>query len=94
MPAAQQIISLHKPDAENYESVILVSKGNLFIKSDAALNIATGLGGIYKLASLLFIFPKGLRNFVYDFIARKRYSWFGKRDRCYVPDEKVKSKFL
>lgn len=76
------------------ESVVLISGNNIYQKSDAALRIVSGLGGIFKLAYLLFIFPKFVRNFVYDFIAKRRYKWFGKREQCYVPDENTKSRFL
>ncbi len=92
--AAQQLISRQNLKWEGMESVILISNGIVYSKSDAALRIASGLGGIYKAASVCFIFPGGVRNFVYDFIAKRRYSWFGKRDQCFVPDEKLKGRFL
>jgi predicted DCC family thiol-disulfide oxidoreductase YuxK len=31
---------------------------------------------------------------VYNFIARNRYRWFGKKDACWIPGEEWKEKFL
>jgi predicted DCC family thiol-disulfide oxidoreductase YuxK len=40
------------------------------------------------------VIPKFIRDAVYDFIARNRYSWFGKKDQCMIPTAELKSKFL
>jgi predicted DCC family thiol-disulfide oxidoreductase YuxK len=43
---------------------------------------------------VFWLMPRPLRDAVYNFIARNRYKWFGKKDRCMVPDEKVKGRFV
>jgi predicted DCC family thiol-disulfide oxidoreductase YuxK len=46
---------------------------------------------------MLFAFiivPPFIRNFVYDFIARNRYRWFGKKESCMMPRPEWKQKFL
>ncbi|MGB3019508.1 MAG: thiol-disulfide oxidoreductase, partial [Ignavibacteria bacterium] len=35
-----------------------------------------------------------LRDIVYDYIAKNRYKWFGKKDACRIPDAETKSRFL
>ena len=81
-------------DSLKTDSLILISDGKAYIKSGAALHIACGLNGGYPLLCGFLILPKFLRNKVYDFIARNRYSWFGKKESCMIPDPEVKSKFL
>jgi len=31
---------------------------------------------------------------MYSYVAKKRYSWFGKHDQCELPDQDVAAKFL
>ncbi len=65
-----------------------------YYKSSAALEIAKGLNGIFTLATLFQIVPTGVRDFIYDFVAKNRYKWYGKKEVCLVPNEEVVSKFL
>jgi predicted DCC family thiol-disulfide oxidoreductase YuxK len=76
------------------ESVILIEKENIYIKSTAALRIYRHLNGLLPVLYIFIIIPRFIRDAVYDVIARNRYKWFGKRETCMVPDEKMKEKFL
>jgi predicted DCC family thiol-disulfide oxidoreductase YuxK len=67
------------------ESVILITDGRLYERSDAALRILMLLGGIYHLSAIFLIIPVKWRNFVYDFIARNRHKWFKKETSCELP---------
>jgi len=71
----------HKINNE-YDSVILFYKGQKYNHSTAIIKSLILLGGIYRCASVLFIFPKKLRDFVYKVIAKNRYKWFGKFESC------------
>ena len=66
-------------------SVILWMDNKPYIRSDGALLAIAQLGGIYRAAAWLRIIPKFIRDTVYDWIARNRYKWFGKRDQCFDP---------
>jgi predicted DCC family thiol-disulfide oxidoreductase YuxK len=65
-----------------------------YIKSDAALEIANDLNVFYQLLGMLKIFPKKIRDLVYDYIAKNRYKWFGKTENCMMPTPEIQSKFL
>ena len=80
--------------ADHLDSVILVEGDEYYTKSDAALRTAKHLGGVYRLLWPLRVFPRRLRNFVYDFIANRRYRWFGKREQCMMPTPDIASRFL
>ncbi len=73
--------------------VLITPQQNYFIKSSAALRIAKQLPG-YKGWSILLILPKFLRNYGYDFIAKNRYRWYGKKEKCMVPTPAIQQKFL
>lgn len=76
------------------DSVLLYENGKLLDKSDAALEIARNLSGIWPMLYVFKVVPRPLRNLVYDFIARNRYKWFGKMDACRMPTPELKALFL
>lgn len=82
-------------DTSEIDSIVLYEPGkSYFIKSSAALEIAFELGGIYSLFILFKILPVFLRNWIYDWVARSRYKWFGKKDACMIPTPEFASKFI
>lgn len=90
----QALIKKHNIDSTQVDSIILVDQEKAYIKSSAALRIARHLSGAYSLLSIFLIFPAFLRNVVYDYIARNRYKWYGKKDSCMIPTPELKAKFL
>ena len=78
----------------NFDSIVLVEKENIYDKSTAVLKIAKQLSGSIKLLYALIVFPHFIRDWVYDYIAKNRYKWFGKKDNCMVPSEEIKNRFL
>jgi predicted DCC family thiol-disulfide oxidoreductase YuxK len=81
-------------EADALRSMLLHENGVWYRKSDAALRVLAGLGGAWGLARPLLGFPRFLRDAVYDFIARNRYRWFGKRDNCRLPAAADRGVFL
>lgn len=76
------------------ESVLLLKDGEILSKSDAALAIASEFTRVWKLLTVLRIIPKRIRDSIYDWIARNRYRWFGKRDVCMVSIDEFKGRFI
>ena len=91
----QQIIKHIGIDTQKTDSIILYEPGHAYYyKAEAALNIATQLGGIYSIMGIFKILPKFISNSVYDYVARNRYKWYGKKDACMIPTPELKAKFL
>ena len=79
----------------NIDSIILYEPGvAYYYKSSAALEIAKNLGGIWRYGTILRIIPTGISNTLYDYIAKNRYKWYGKKESCMIPTQELKSKFL
>jgi len=78
----------------NYDSIILIENEKVYYKSTAALRIAKNLSGLNKILYIFIIIPKPFRDFIYDFIAKNRYKWFGKKDNCMLPTPNMKSRFI
>ena len=82
-------------DTSKIDSIVLYIPGeDYFIKSEAAFKIANEFSGIWKLIQVFRVLPIFLNNFIYDFIAKNRYRWFGKKNECMIPSKKLNSKFL
>jgi predicted DCC family thiol-disulfide oxidoreductase YuxK len=52
------------------------------------------LGGPWRLARWLGVLPSALLDAVYGVVARNRYRWFGRYDRCLLPPPDVRDRFL
>lgn len=82
-------------DTQNIDSIILYEPGiAYYIKGEAALEIAKNLSGGVAIFSIFSILPTSLTNNIYDYIAKNRYRWYGKKDNCMIPTPELKSKFL
>lgn len=91
----QQIIEAYKIDTNKVDSILLYTPGKgVDYKSTAALKIASQLGFPQNLMTAFFIIPPFIRNWVYDYIAKNRYKWYGKKESCWIPTPELKSKFL
>jgi predicted DCC family thiol-disulfide oxidoreductase YuxK len=84
----------HGFDPSRLDTFIVIERGTAYDRSTAALRIARRLGGAYPLAYAFIAVPRPVRDFVYDWFAKGRYRWFGKRDECMVPDEGIRARFL
>jgi len=76
------------------DSIIYIQEGKIYSKSTAALRICKNLDGLWPILYVFIILPKPLRDYVYDFIAKYRYTWFGKHDICLIPDENFIDRFI
>ena len=82
-------------DRTKIDSIILYNPGvAYYYKSSAVLEIGNELGGIYSLVSIFKILPERIRNYIYDYIAKNRYKWYGKKESCMIPTPELKTKFL
>lgn len=76
------------------QSVILISNGKTYTRSKAVIRILMHMGGIYASAAILLLVPSVVSDAMYRLISRKRYSWFGKRESCRMPDAAEAERFL
>lgn len=79
---------------ESINSVILYDDEILYYKSDALIKIAEQFRSPYKYLNLIRYVPKNIRDSIYDFIAKYRFSIVGKRKTCRIPTVSLKHRFL
>lgn len=75
-------------------TVLFVKDNRVYTESEAILHIFNHLGGLWKLVNLLKIIPQKARDTLYRFIARHRYTIFGKKKQCDVPSANYAHRFL
>ena len=63
-------------------------------RAGAALFVARRLGLPWRLASVASVLPDALLSRGYDFIARRRYRWFGRADTCVIPLQEQRERFI
>ncbi len=90
----QQILKHLGIDATKVDSIVLYVPGEAYyVKAEAAMQIAKDLNSWHKVISYLS-FTGSVGNFVYDYIAKNRYQWYGKKEACMIPTPELKAKFL
>ena len=88
------LLKTHAIGIQKLDSIVLIENGNVYTKSSAALRIAKKMSNLWPLFFVLLIIPSFIRDGVYDFIAKNRYKWFGKKEQCMIPTLGLKEKFL
>jgi predicted DCC family thiol-disulfide oxidoreductase YuxK len=77
------------------DSIILYEPGvAYFYKSSAVIEIVNHFGGFWKLFSIFRIIPLFISDRIYEYIAKNRYNWAGKKESCMIPTPELKAKFL
>ena len=89
----------HPALTEDLTSIVLVrnfgsAEEKIYVKTAAVLRILDEIGGFWRPLSWLRALPRAPRDAVYDWIARKRYQWFGQFDACRMPEPEHKALFL
>ena len=84
----------HSGEKQNFETIIVRDNQSTYEYFDAVLKVGKELGRIYSVVAIFRILPRGWRHSLYVWVARNRFSWFGRRDSCYLPSEKEKERFI
>lgn len=90
----QEILNRYQLDHPDLSSFVLIENNKAYTRSTAALRVARSLKGLWSLLYGFIIVPPFIRDRVYNFIAKNRYRWFGKKDSCMIPEAGVKDRFI
>lgn len=90
----KEILKDYDINEDYLDSIILIRGDKVFYKSRAALEITKKLKGAWPLLYGLTVVPGFIRDPVYDWIARNRYRWFGKKETCRLPTAEERARFL
>ncbi len=93
-PIGQALYKHYGLNHVDFDTMILLEGGRPWFKSESAIRTAERLGFPWSSAKLLRIFPRPLRDRIYENIARNRFRIFGKREVCYLPTPENRRRFL
>lgn len=79
---------------DQFTTFVLVEADGHFTKSTAALRVVRYLDPPWSWLYTLIVAPRFLRDRLYDWVARNRYGWFGRRDQCFIPDSRFRDRFV
>jgi predicted DCC family thiol-disulfide oxidoreductase YuxK len=92
--SGQALLAHHKFPQYHFDSFILEEGSEIYTRSTAALKAAKVLGMPWSLLYVFIIVPPFIRDGVYDLISRNRYTWFGKKENCWLPQTRWEKRFL
>ncbi len=92
--AGRRMMESQGMDPSVLDTLILWEAGRMHTKSSAALRIARHLGGAWPLLGVFRLVPRFLRDPLYDWVARNRYRWFGRKESCRLPTPEERELFL
>jgi predicted DCC family thiol-disulfide oxidoreductase YuxK len=92
--AGQRALAQHQLSQEEFRSFVLIENGHVYQKSTATLRVLKYFPWYWQELQIFRIIPAFLRDAIYDFIARNRYKWFGRKESCMIPTDEVRNRFL
>ena len=92
--AASRVLAETNHATPGPDSIVLVEADRVWVKSTAILRIARQLRFPWPVSYAFVAIPRPIRDWVYDFVARHRYRWFGRKDVCMVPTPELRDRFL
>lgn len=69
-----------------------LENGELFDKSTAAIKVSAYFTFPHSMLKMMFIVPRGIRDYVYDFIANRRHRI--SKGYCVIPSKKDQVRFI
>jgi predicted DCC family thiol-disulfide oxidoreductase YuxK len=91
---AQPLLQAYGLQDITSSTIVLVERGQVYLRSTAALRIARHLGWPWKLMSAFLIVPTPLRDLVYDAVASVRHRLFGRTDACELPSDAIRQRLI
>ncbi len=94
-PLGQRLMRANGLSPVDATSFLVFVEGRALQQSDGVLTIAADAGGAWRaLARVARVLPRGWRDALYRWVARRRLHWFGRRDSCYLPSAADRVRFL
>lgn len=91
----ESLLEVHHLSKTELFSLVFIQDNQIFLRSDAVLQIARVLKQPWPVLSTIGRFiPSFFRDKLYEWISKSRYKFFGKRDACMIPSPELMNRFL
>lgn len=78
---------------DEIDSIIVQIGEKYYIKSNAVIAIIKELSWYWRILLIIRLIPTRFADNIYDYIAKNRFNWFGKKDKCMIPSLEIRSRF-
>lgn len=92
--AAKNILLQYNVKKLALDSIIFIEDDKVYQKSTAVLKICKNLNWPWKVISYARFLPLSFRDNTYDYVAKHRYKWFGRKGTCIMMIPKYKNRFI
>jgi len=93
-PEGQALLKWAGLPQDAFNTIVLVEDDRFYVRSDAMFRIIAHLPARWHWLLLGRVFPKVIRDWLYDRIALNRYRIFGRYDACRLPPADHAERFL
>jgi predicted DCC family thiol-disulfide oxidoreductase YuxK len=90
----QSLYMKHGLDNRRFTTNLVFIEGVLFTKLPAFAKVMSKLGWPWKALAILAMVPGRVSDPLYDFIARNRFRWMGKKDACEIPNREMRDRMI
>ncbi|MAJ50814.1 MAG: hypothetical protein CMB82_04265 [Flammeovirgaceae bacterium] len=93
---AQKILSENNLPAAHSKmnTIYLFEDHQVFEKSTAVFKVAKSFSWNWRWIYFFSFLPTSIADFFYDLIAKRRYLWFGRQEKCKIPTPELAKRFL
>jgi len=90
----QAILAWFDLPTDDFTTMLLVQGDKALTKTDAFIAVIGQLPFPWKVVRVVKLIPKRIRDWIYDRIASRRHTIFGKYDSCVLPTPDDEDRFL
>ena len=92
--SGQILLSDLKIDLNEFNTVLFKINDQVYTKSTAVFKIIQSIGGFFKILLIFNLLPTRFNDLVYSKIAKYRYKYFGKLDKCDISKFNTPGQFI
>jgi predicted DCC family thiol-disulfide oxidoreductase YuxK len=93
-PLGRALFCHYGLDTEAFETNLVLIDGRAYGKLDSVAAVLERLGGGWRLLAVLRFIPRPIADWLYDRIAKNRYTLFGRTEACMIPPPEWRARFI
>ncbi|MGH1354491.1 MAG: thiol-disulfide oxidoreductase DCC family protein [Thalassovita sp.] len=93
-PLGAALLRHYDLNPDDPASWLFLDEGRPYVDFEAVIHAGQKFGGWARLTAVLLVFPRPIRNWLYQRLARNRYALFGRTDMCALPDPEFHKRLL
>ena len=91
---SQNILKRYNMKTDDYDTFILYENNRIYTQSTGVLHVIKHFKNYYRFFYFFIIIPSFIRDYLYNFVARNRYRFFGRKEVCMIPTPELKARFI